>query len=97
MRKNTVKRAIKKVSKKAVKNPEITVATTAVVSGFAVFGAIETGLIIKNKAKTKIAEIKTKKEEEKKKKEEEAKKKANEETTKATEEEKKNNNEEAVA
>ena len=34
MRKNTVKRSIKKISKTAVKNQTAAVATTAVVAGF---------------------------------------------------------------
>ena len=62
MRKNSVKRAIKKTAKVAIKNQTATVATTAVVSGFAVFGVIESAIIIKDKAKAKLEEIKAKKE-----------------------------------
>ena len=62
MRKNTVKKSIKKVSKKAQRNPEATVAITTATSAFAIFGAVEAGLIIKNKAKAKLEAIKAKKE-----------------------------------
>lgn len=62
MRKNSVKRTIKKVSKKAQRNPEATIAITATTTGFAVFGVIESAIIIKNKTKAKIEEIKAKKE-----------------------------------
>jgi hypothetical protein len=61
MRKNTVKKSIKKVAKKAQRNPEVAVAVTATTAGFAIFGAVEAGLILKNKAKAKIEEIKAKK------------------------------------
>lgn len=62
MRKNSVKRTIKKVSKKAQRNPEATIAITATTSAFAVFGLVETAIIIKDKTKAKIEEIKAKKE-----------------------------------
>ena len=62
MRKNNIKKNIKKVAKKAQRNPEVAVAVTATTAAFSVFGMIEAGIIVKNKAKAKITEIKAKKE-----------------------------------
>ena len=61
MRKNGTKKAIKKVTKMATKNTTATIAVATTTSAFAIFGVVEAGIIVKNKAKAKIEEIKAKK------------------------------------
>ena len=88
MRKNGIKKAIKAISKKAQKNQVATVAIAATTTSFAIFGAVEAGIIVKNKAQEKIASIKAKKEA---KKAEDAAKVQQTEVTEATEETAKQN------